>query len=87
MYHLARGSYLLDDPKNNTIDINDQFIHTQFLALVDRGGRVRKIYDSLKKEELDELELEESTGRDCLIAFLWFSRLVRCTCKRAMFNW
>jgi protein SCO1 len=56
LYHLARGSYLLDDPKNNSIDINDQFIHTQFLALVDRGGRVRKIYDSLKKDELDELE-------------------------------
>jgi protein SCO1/2 len=55
LYHLARGSYLLDDPKNNEIDINDQFIHTQFLALVDRGGRVRKIYDSLKKDELDEL--------------------------------
>jgi len=56
LYSLARGSYLLDDPKNNEININEQFIHTQFLALVDKGGRVRKIYDSLKKDELDELE-------------------------------
>jgi protein SCO1/2 len=56
LYHLARGSYLLDDPKNNDINISDQFIHTQFLALVDRSGRVRKIYDGLKKEELDEME-------------------------------
>jgi protein SCO1/2 len=56
LYHLARGSYLLDDPKNNETNINDQFIHTQFLALVDRSGRVRKIYDGLKKEELDEME-------------------------------
>jgi protein SCO1 len=56
LYNLARGSYLLDDPKNNNIDISQQFIHTQFIALVDRSGRVRKIYDSLKKEELEELE-------------------------------
>lgn len=56
LYHLARGSYLLDDPKNNSTNIDEQFIHTQFLALVDKSGRVRKIYDSLKKDELDELE-------------------------------
>lgn len=56
LYSLARGSYLLDDPKNNTTNIDEQFIHTQFLALVDKSGRVRKIYDSLKKDELDEME-------------------------------
>lgn len=56
LYHLARTGYLLDDPKNNAININEQFLHTQFLALVDKGGRVRKIYDGLKKDELDELE-------------------------------
>jgi protein SCO1/2 len=56
LYHLARNGYLLDDPKNNAININEQFLHTQFLALVDKGGRVRKIYDGLKKDELDELE-------------------------------
>lgn len=61
LYSLARGSYLLDDPKNNDININEQFIHTQFLALVDKGGRVRKIYDSLKKEELEELEKDIRT--------------------------
>jgi protein SCO1/2 len=56
LYHLARNSYLLDDPKNNTTSIDEQFIHTQFLALVDRTGCVRKIYDSLKKDELAEME-------------------------------
>jgi len=56
LYHLARGSYLLDDPKNNATNIDEQFIHTQFLALVDKAGRVRKIYDSLKKDELAEME-------------------------------
>lgn len=61
LYALARGSYLLDDPKNNTSNIDEQFIHTQFLALVDKGGRVRKIYDSLKKDELAELEKDIKT--------------------------
>lgn len=56
LYHLARTGYLLDDPKNNAININEQFLHTQFLALVDKAGRVRKIYDGLKKDELTELE-------------------------------
>jgi protein SCO1 len=55
LYHLARSGYLLDDPKNNALNINEQFLHTQFIALVDRSGRVRKIYDSLKSEELAEL--------------------------------
>jgi protein SCO1/2 len=56
LYHLARSGYLLDDPKNNALNINEQFLHTQFCALVDKGGRVRKIYDGLKKDELRELE-------------------------------
>jgi len=56
LYRAARVSYLLDDPKNSDNKIEDQFIHTQFFALVDKSGRVRKIYDGLKKEELDDLE-------------------------------
>lgn len=56
LYASARNSYLLDDPKNNAGAIEEQFIHTQFFALVDRQGKVRKIYDGLKKEELQELK-------------------------------
>lgn len=57
LYNAARVSYLLDDPKNNMENINDQFLHTQFFALVDKNGKVRKkIYDGLKKKELGELE-------------------------------
>jgi protein SCO1/2 len=57
LYNTARVSYLLDDPKNNAQNINEQFLHTQFFALIDRNGNVRKkIYDGLKKEELEELE-------------------------------
>jgi protein SCO1 len=56
LYHAARVSYLLDDPKNNNTDIGQQFIHTQFFALVDKNSRVRKICDGLKKEEIDDLK-------------------------------
>lgn len=55
LYNTARRSYLLDDPKNNLLKIEDQFIHTQFFALVDRAGQVRRIYDGLKAEELKQL--------------------------------
>lgn len=55
LYAAARNSYLLDDPKNNTGSMDEQFIHTQFFALVDKQGKVRKIYDGLKKEEVDNL--------------------------------
>jgi protein SCO1/2 len=56
LYQAARNSYLLDDPQNNLQNINEQFLHTQFFALVDRGGKVRKIYDGLKKSEIEELK-------------------------------
>jgi len=55
LYTSARVSYLLDDPKNNLEKIEDQFMHTQFFALVDKSGQVRKIYDGLKEKEIAEL--------------------------------
>ena len=58
LYKSARESYLLDDPKNSSKNIDDQFLHTQFFALVDRQGRVRGIYDGIKKDEVDQLMLD-----------------------------
>ena len=59
LYQMARGSYLLDDPKNNVEKIEDQFIHTQFFALVDRNGKIRgKIYDGLKAVEVQQLKTD-----------------------------
>jgi protein SCO1/2 len=55
LYKSARESYLLDDPKNSSKNIEDQFLHTQFFALVDREGRVRGIYDGIKKDEVETL--------------------------------
>ncbi len=56
LYAAARESYLLDDPANNNGNIQNQFLHTQFFALVDKAGRVRKIYDGLKKNEIETLK-------------------------------
>jgi protein SCO1/2 len=56
LYQAARVSYLLDDPKNNLVPADEQFIHTQFFALVDKYGQVRKIVDGLEKDELSAME-------------------------------
>jgi protein SCO1 len=55
LYTMARISYTIDDPANNLKNIDDDFLHTQFWALVDRNGDVRKIYDGLKQNEIKEL--------------------------------
>jgi len=56
LYKTARESYHIDDPKNNVGIIEDQFLHSQFLALTDRSGRVRGIYDGLKQTEIAKLK-------------------------------
>jgi protein SCO1/2 len=55
LYKAARESYMLDDPKNNSKNIDEQFLHTQFFTLVDRIGRVRGVYDGIKKGEVEQL--------------------------------
>lgn len=71
LYKAARGSYLLDDPANSVEKLEDQFIHTQFVALVDKSGNVRGgVYDTLKKDEMEKLSkdiaglLKEKAGSD-----------------------
>jgi protein SCO1 len=57
LYKMARQSYGIDNGKpDSTQLITDQFIHTQFFALVDKQGRVRgMVYDGLNNEEVDNL--------------------------------
>ncbi|MBI3139087.1 MAG: SCO family protein [Sphingobacteriales bacterium] len=55
LYNMARVSYTIDDPNNNLKRIEDQFLHTQFWALVDRNGDVRKIYDGIKYSEVKKM--------------------------------
>jgi len=57
LYKMARYSYGIHDPKNAVNDIKDDFIHTQFVALVDKNGIVRgQVYDTLKKDEIEKLK-------------------------------
>ncbi|MBS1575410.1 MAG: SCO family protein [Bacteroidetes bacterium] len=55
LYYQARLSYHIDDPKNNLTSIEDDFLHTQFFALVNKKGEVKKIYDGLKQSEVEEM--------------------------------
>lgn len=55
LYEAARKSYLLDNQQDETAAIEDQFIHTQLFALVDKSGYVRAIYDGLDPKELKKL--------------------------------
>jgi protein SCO1 len=56
LYKMARVGYIIDNQKpDSTQNIANQFIHTQFFALVDRYRRVRGIYDGLKEEEIEKL--------------------------------
>ena len=49
LYAMARQSYKIDNDKPTPgQNIADEFIHTQFFALLDKKGRVRGIYDGLK---------------------------------------
>jgi protein SCO1/2 len=58
---MARQSYLLDNEKNNSINIKESFIHTQFFALIDKQKRVRGIYDGLKPVEITRLDKDIET--------------------------
>lgn len=55
LYNAARVSYTIDDPANNLKSMEDQFIHSQFWALVDKNGDVRNIFDGIKKSEVKKL--------------------------------
>lgn len=62
LYKMARQGYMIDNGKPDTLqNIQDQFIHTQFFALVDKNRRVRGIYDGLKEKEVEKLmaDIEE----------------------------
>jgi protein SCO1 len=57
LYKMARQSYGIDNGKPDSTQLmKDQFIHTQFFALVDKQHRVRgMVYDGLNNDEVDKL--------------------------------
>jgi protein SCO1 len=58
LYSMARHSYKIDDPQNHFQKIEDDFLHSQFIALVTRKGEILKIYDGLKQSEMKELVVD-----------------------------
>lgn len=56
LYHAARYSFKIDDPVNFVDNETVDFLHTQFVALVNKNGEVVKIYDGLKPSELSTIE-------------------------------
>ena len=56
LYKAARYSFKVDDPKNFVTNESVDFLHTQFVALVNRKGDVVKLYDGLKPSELQSIE-------------------------------
>ncbi len=55
LYYMARHSYKIDDPADNRKTADDDFMHTQFVALVNKKGDVVKVYDGLKQSEMKEM--------------------------------
>lgn len=59
LYDMARHGYMIDNGKPDSLQrIEDEFIHTQFFALVDKYRRVRGIYDGLKEDEIQKLLID-----------------------------
>lgn len=58
LYNMARYSYKIDDPNNSLKNIDEDFLHSQFFALVNKKGEVKKIYDGLKPSEVDAMMAE-----------------------------
>jgi protein SCO1/2 len=58
LYQAARYSFKIDDPSNFVSGNEVDFIHTQFVALVNKKGEVVKIYDGLKPSELNAIETD-----------------------------
>ncbi|HVI48907.1 MAG TPA: SCO family protein [Chitinophaga sp.] len=52
LYRLARQGYLVDD---GTYTGDEDFVHTQWFALVDKTGQIRGLYEGTKKQDVEKL--------------------------------
>jgi protein SCO1 len=57
LYNTARQSYYIDNPKNYVKGTEDLFLHTQFIALVNKKGEVVNVYDGIKPSEIKEMQI------------------------------
>jgi protein SCO1/2 len=61
LYKAARYSFKVDDPDNFVSGNDVDFLHTQFVALVNKKGEVVKIYDGIKPSELKSMNADIKT--------------------------
>lgn len=59
LFSVAVHQYLLSVA--DSLGVNDQFVHTQYFALVDQDRKIRGFYDGLEQKELDKLKGDIST--------------------------
>ena len=55
LYRQARHSYKIDDPNNNPLDNEVDFLHSQFFSLVDKKGVVRNIYEGNERKDVERM--------------------------------
>ncbi|WP_295126981.1 SCO family protein [uncultured Chitinophaga sp.] len=55
LYKMARESYLVDD---GTYTGPEDFVHTQWFALVDKEGRIRGLYEGTKAKDIEKLNTD-----------------------------
>jgi len=55
LYRQARHSYKIDDPNNNPLDKEVDFLHSQFFSLVDKKGNVRNIYEGNERKDVERM--------------------------------
>ena len=55
LYRQARHSYKIDDPNNNPLDNEVDFLHSQFFSLVDKKGNVRSIYEGNERKDVERM--------------------------------
>ena len=61
LYKQARYSYKIDDPYNNPLGNDVDFIHSQHFSLVDKNGIVRKIYEGNERKDVERM-IDEIEG-------------------------
>jgi protein SCO1/2 len=58
LYKQARFSYRIDDPNNNPLSNQVDFIHSQHFSLIDKKGIVRNIYEGNLKGDVERMMKE-----------------------------
>lgn len=53
LYYMARNSYMIDDPNDILAPVDEDFMHSQLWAVVNKKGEIKKIFDGMKDKEVE----------------------------------